>query len=326
MSSFSSRTLKPANIIASVSDISPGEPTVVGAAWRYRAVVLVVLLAFLGAGLVYAEARGPVYTATASLELEDPHSAPVFANPTNQPPDRYVGDQVTVLKSADVAQAAALAGTKQKPPIHLTPEYVSAHLAVTDSPLSGSLVQLTFTANAGTTAMAGVDAVVTAYEAVVRTAVEAQLSSVLSQIDNELTSINAQLTAVQARLAGPARPDQQALVQQEQALFARQAVLSQKKDQVVVDAASPTPGVALYLPAQKYVHTSKLVADLPILGLAAILGLLVGVSAAYLFASRRRTFLGRTEPEAVLNAPLVSEIPRFDHAKSALPAADAAGP
>jgi len=28
----------------------------------------------------------------------------------------------------------------------------------------------------------------------------------------------------------------------------------------------------------------------------------------------------------VLNAPLVSEIPRFDHAKSALPAADAAGP
>jgi Mrp family chromosome partitioning ATPase len=296
----------------------------VGSAWRHRVIVSASILAFLAAGLIYAEARGPVYSAIASLVLEDPHSAPVFANPDNEPTATYIADQVNVLKSPDVALAAAVAGTRGSPPVHLSATYFSAHTSLTDDPLNGNLVQITFIASDATTALAGIDAFVTGYESVVRAAVDAQLSSVLSQLDTELTSINAQLLPLQARLAGRAPPDQQALVQQEQALLARAAILTQKRDQVAVDVASPTPGVAQYLPAQSAVHTPKLVAALPILSLTVVVGLLIGVAAAYVLAFRRRAFLTRTEPEAVLNAPMVGEIPRFDPSVLPLPTVDAA--
>jgi Mrp family chromosome partitioning ATPase len=303
-----------------VSDISPGEPTLVSAAWRYRAVVLAVVAACLAAGLVYAEARGPVYSASASLVLRDPRSAPVFANPTNQAPDRYVGDQVTVLKSTDVAIAASTAAAKQNPPIHLSPDSFSTHTSVSDAPLSSNLVSLTFTASDATTAVAGIDAIVTGYEAVVRTALDAQLATVLAQIDSELTSINAQLGPIETALARSAPPNQAALQQQQQALLGRAAVLSQKRDQVMVDSTSPTPGVALYLPAMKATHSSSLLAALPVLSLALVAGLLVGVGAAYALASRRRIFVSSTEPESVLNAPLVGDIPGFDPSVSPIPA------
>jgi Mrp family chromosome partitioning ATPase len=149
--------------------------------------------------------------------------------------------------------------------------------------------------------------------------VDAQLSSVLSQIDSELKSINDQLGSLVATLARPAQPNQQALIQQEQALVASAAVLSQKRDQVRVDATNPTPGVALYLAAKTAVHSSKFVVALPVLSLALVAGLLAGVGTAYVLASRRRVFVSSTEPEAVLNAPLVSEIARFDPAATQLP-------
>jgi Mrp family chromosome partitioning ATPase len=298
----------------------PGEPTLAGAAWRYRFLVLVAVVAFLAAALVYAVARGPVYSATATLELLDPHSASVFASSSGQPPDRYVGDQITVLKSPQLAAAAAALGSAKKPPLGLSADYFSTHTMVSGTPSTGSLVQLTFTARDAATALAGVDTVVTSYENVVRAALDSQLSAVLSQIDAELTSINAQLGPIGTALARPAPPNQAALQQQQQALLSSAAVLSQKRDQVMVDSTSPTPGVVLYLPPKTPTHTSSLLAALPVLSLALIAGLVVGVGAAYVLAFRRRVFLSRTEPESVLNAPLVGDIPGFDPTVSPIPA------
>jgi uncharacterized protein involved in exopolysaccharide biosynthesis len=102
-----------------VSTISVGEPTLVSAAWRYRLLVLVAVLGFAGAGVIYAEARGAAFTATAAMVLQNPLSDPVFANPTSQPPDRYVGDQVSVLKSPQLAASAAALGAAEHPPLGL---------------------------------------------------------------------------------------------------------------------------------------------------------------------------------------------------------------
>jgi Mrp family chromosome partitioning ATPase len=270
--------------------------------------------------VIYALVRPPVYSGTATLALVDPHSAPVFANASGQAPDRYVGDQITVLKSPQLAAIAAALGAAKKPPLGLSADYFSTHTMVSGTPATGSLVQLTFTARDPATALAGVDTVVTSYENVVRAALDSQLSAVLSQIDAELTSINAELGPVEKTLGGPAPANQAALIQQEQALIARAAVLSQKRDQVVVDFNHPTPGVALYLPAKSAVHGSRVAEDLPVLSLALVAGLLVGVGTAYVLASRRRVFLSRIEPESVLSAPLVSEIPRFDPSVSPIPA------
>jgi Mrp family chromosome partitioning ATPase len=296
-----------------VSELRAGEPTLAGAAWRYRVMVLAAVLVFLGAGVAYAEVRGASYTATATMVLQDPHSDPVFGNANSQAPERYTADQITVLKSPQLASAAAAVGAADHPPLGLSADDFSAHTVVSGTPLNGNLVQITFSARDQRTAVAGVDAIKTAYEQTVSAAVSAQLSSLLKQIDTQLASINEQLSSVSSRPVG-ASPSSQA------ALAARRDTLNAKRDQVVVDAASGSNGVALSLPAQAATHSSKLLAAAPILALAMMLGLVLGVIAAYLRASRSRVFMGRDEPHLVVNGPLVAEIPRFDRAHP-LPAA-----
>jgi Mrp family chromosome partitioning ATPase len=305
-----------------VTTISVGEPTVVGAAWRYRLLVLAAVVGCVGAVGVYAETRPAVYSALGTMVLRDPHSAAVFANSTGQAPDRYTGDQIAVLKSPQLAAAAAAVGAAEQPPLGLTADDFTKDSVVAGTPLSGNLVQVTFTASKQATALAGVDAIKTAYEKTVHDAVSADLATLLAQIDTELSSIDGQLTHTAAQLVThPAAADQQSLTQQQTALTARRDTLTAKRDQVAVDAASGSNGVDLYLPPQTTTHNSKLVAALPLLAVAAVLGLLVGVLSAFVLASRRRLFRGRDEPEAVLGAPLLAEIPQFGPAHP-LPAAD----
>jgi len=255
------------------------------------------------------------------MVLQDPHSDPVFASSTSQPPDRYTNDQIAVLQSPQLAAAAAVVGAAKNPPLGLSPDDFSNHTLVSGAPLNGNLVQIAFTAGDEATALSGVDAIKTAYEQTVHHAVSAQLSSLLAVIDAELTSINSQLAGLAAQLTGPPPSNSPALVEQQAALITRRDTLTAKRDQVVVDASSGSNGVALYLPPATTTHSSKLVTALPILGLAAVLGLVVGVLAAYLLASRRRIFRGRHEAESVLGAPLVAEIPGFGRSNP-LPAAD----
>jgi Mrp family chromosome partitioning ATPase len=290
-----------------VGTISAGEPTLAGAAWRYRLLVVAAVVALVGVGVIYAEVRPAAYGATATMVLQDPHSSPVFAGSTGEAPDRYVGDQITVLKSPQLAAAAAAVAAAKKPPLVISADDFSAHTVVSGTASNGNLVQVTFTARNAATALAGVDAIKTAYENTVRDAVNSELSSLLAQIDGEVASINAQLA--------------RATAQQQAGLLARRDTLNAKRDQVVVDASSGSNGVTLYLAPQTTTHSSKLVTALPILSVAAVLGLVGGVLAAYVLASRRRIFSGRDEPESLLGAPLVAEIPRFARSHP-LPAAD----
>jgi Mrp family chromosome partitioning ATPase len=304
-----------------VGTISVGEPTLAGAAWRYRLLVLVTVIGFVGVGTIYAEVHGAVYSATATMVLQDPHSDPVFANSTSQPPERYTSDQIAVLKSPELAAAAAAVGAAKKPPLHLTAADFTAHTVVAGTPTSGNLVQVTFTSSDEPTALGGLDAIRTAYQQTVHNAVSAQLASLLAQIDSELAAINTELAGLAAKLTGPAQPNQQALVQQQSALITQGQTLSAKRDQVMVDAASGSNGVSLYLAPTAATHSSKLVAALPLLSVAAVAGLALGLLAAYVLASRRRVFRGRDEPASVLGAALVAEIPRFGRSHP-LPAAD----
>ena len=187
--------------------------------------------------------------------------------------------------------------------------------------MNGNLVQISFNAGDQQTALGGVDAIKTAYERTVRDAVSSQLAVLLAQIDSELSSINAQLSAVAAELAAPTPANQPALAQQQAALVARRDTLNAKRDQVVVDASSGANGVALYLAPRTATHSSTLGAALPVVAVAAVVGLVVGILAAYVLASRRRIFRGREEPEALIGAPLIAEIPRF-HRAHRLPAVD----
>ncbi len=306
-----------------VNTISAGEPTVVGAAWRYKLLVLFAVLIAVAAGVVYAEARPQLFSATGTMVLQDPHSDPVFATSTGEPPDRYTADQVTVLKSPQLAAAAASVGNNMSPALGLAADDFSAHTVVAGTPSNGNLVTVTYNGSEEQTSLRAVDAIKTAYEQTVHNSVSSQLSTLLSEIDGQLSSINSQLSTVATQLAAPSASNPPGLAATQTALLARRDALNAKRDQVVVDAASGSNGVALYLAPSSATHASRLLSAAPILAVAAVIGLIVGLGTAYALASRRRLFRGREEPEIILGAPLVAEIPRF-HRAHPLPAADGA--
>lgn len=88
----------------------------------------------------------------------------------------------------------------------------------------------------------------------------------------------------------------------------RRSQLALRRDQLKVDAALTSTGIALISPArsaEEAVGTSRASA----MGLLA--GLLLGSALAFALANRSQRFTHRTEPELVLNAPLLAEVPDF---------------
>jgi hypothetical protein len=91
-------------------EISPLEPTVLAAMWRYRWLVLASVAGAAVLSLVYSGTRPTEYEATASLVVEDPRESGVFQSLSGARPERYVADQVEILRSTVVAQRASEIG------------------------------------------------------------------------------------------------------------------------------------------------------------------------------------------------------------------------
>lgn len=108
-----------------------------------------------------------------------------------------------------------------------------------------------------------------------------------------------------------ASSERQALLEEQSRQVDRRARLLIRRDEISVDAELAPDTVALVQPAL----TAELLSGLGLarlLAVALILGVGAGVGMAYLLSTWRRSFSARGEPEAVLNAPLVSDIPDFD--------------
>ncbi len=119
------------------------------------------------------------------------------------------------------------------------------------------------------------------------------------------------------------RPDLTSLQQQQGAAIQRLTALEARRDQLVVDAELAGGGVVLFSPARRAQQPES--GTVRWIGLGMIAGLLAGTGAAYVLALRRRRITVRTEPEALLDAPLLAEVPHFGADRSPLPVADAPG-
>ncbi|HSJ70573.1 MAG TPA: AAA family ATPase [Acidimicrobiia bacterium] len=101
----------------------------------------------------------------------------------------------------------------------------------------------------------------------------------------------------------------------------RLSELQSRRDQLAVDADLVSSGVVFFSPAE--------VAEPAGAGLFVVLGAMVGMVigsiVAVFLAGRRRAFTTRTEPELVLGARLLSDIPNFkeERVRSILPVVDA---
>ncbi len=141
------------------------------------------------------------------------------------------------------------------------------------------------------------------------------------QIDADLASIGQQLINLQTAGAIETQdPVVGELVQRRQTEVANRDLLRQQATQAKVDTQVAGSGVILASeavdatppPQREFIRN---------IGLAGALGLMMGIGSAYYFALRKRSFTIKTQPEVVLRAPLLAEVPDFrdEKIRSVLP-------
>lgn len=106
-------------------------------------------------------------------------------------------------------------------------------------------------------------------------------------------------------------PDQRGLLEEQARQVDRRATLLTLRDEIAVDAGLAPDAIALVQPATEAERLDGLGLS-RILAVAIILGLAIGVALAYFLDVKRRTITGRSEPEAVIGARLLADVPDFE--------------
>jgi Mrp family chromosome partitioning ATPase len=137
-------------------------------------------------------------------------------------------------------------------------------------------------------------------------ATELRRESVLLEIDD----ISTQLRVLEqvTRLEGTP-PEIAALLERQKRTIARLDELADQRDRYRVDEQLVGQGVGSTTTATFATRIATDLARLVVAG--AFLGLLLGSGLAYILALRRRSITDRAQPELVLAAPLIAEVPNF---------------
>lgn len=356
------------------------EPTPLAAAWRYRWIVIASTLLFGLLGWWYAD-NSETWTATSTLEVQDPRSSIVFDQALRLDPARYVANQIEIIKSRAVAQEAVSLLAPVDPPVNIDVAQLVANISVSAAD-STDLISITFSDPAPGVTIAVANAIADAYQSTSQSSAEATFADALTELDVSIAERELELEAIRTQIdalrepeadrlaletslqgalgevlgfvlpaadaspeelaAGSAQLDQLRqrveILQLALAGFgeeelagqlenelgdvrSRLSALQLRRDQLAVDAELAGNGVIFNNPAVTATQSGSTI----LLVLGVLTGLVIGAAIAQSLTRRRRNFRHRREPQDVLNANLISDIPIFgdERLATALPTRDA---
>lgn len=324
------------------------EPSLAGALRRHWLLALAVLVVCGGGGVAYAKLQAKTYGATASVAIPSPPSQSLGAA-TN--PAQYQADQLTLLQSPKVAEAATRALRRQFPRDRVAEPAIVANLTVTPPAAAASVASglgsadalVSITLSGPRLAAAAANDVVEAYKAARTQGITSEANSAIANLDAsinrdraELDSVNRQLAGVDQQIAaaqakqqaanqaqineglhaspiGPPPPNasQVQLQGQQTSLDNQIAGLVRARDQRQVDEQAALAVPVDILPA---LPSSKPNSPSPLKygGIGAIVGIMLAAGLSYVLALVRPRFGDRRSPEAVFGAPLLGDVPRFE--------------
>jgi Mrp family chromosome partitioning ATPase len=276
-------------------------PGVLASLARYRLVVVAATL--LGALTAYLVASAlPVeYKAEAILILRDPGAAGVLSGSSGstQDADRQaaVSKQADIMTSTVVLQRALeLLGSSQ------TIAEVRKQLGIQPSK---DFTGITIDARAGDASAARdlANAVGVAYQQVSNKLTSSAARRAIAGIDKLVTRLQAEVDST------PAAPDG-GLTSRQQALTSQIADLKQRQQDITTELAVNPSGVELFEQAALPEAPARPQPELFAL-LGGLLGAVGSGSWAWWAAARNQRAERRDDPERILGAPLLGEVPRF---------------
>ncbi len=182
------------------------EPTLVGAAWRYKWLVLATTLVFTALAWWYASST-QAWTATATIAVQDPRSSIVFDVNSKLSPERYVADQIQIAQSRSVANRALEQLATYDPPIIIDSEEMLSNITV-DAAEATDILTISYADPDPATAVIVANELATAYRAVSSEGAQATFEDALSELDrsiaqrvDELNEVGDQLDTVKQSTA-----------------------------------------------------------------------------------------------------------------------------
>lgn len=291
--------------------------------WRHKWLVLGATLLFGALGWGVSQLQPTMYSAQASVLLDDPRSSSVFdeRRQTVLDPARYVRNRAEFMTSTAVLDAAS--GDVDG---RLSAEEIRSRVTVTPA-RELDLVTIDALDSTPMGAAELANAIVTAYEQVVTQESTASAAETTEQLAASRKNLQGQIDSLEKSIADAAEDDTELIVglnAQRTALATQVLSLDSQIDQITVDAALYGSGVQLFeqaeapaSPAQPRPFGAALV--------AAFLGLLAGLALAWWRTEHRQNADDRLDPAHALGIPLLGEVPDFSAAglSGTLPAHDA---
>lgn len=350
--------------------------TVLGSAWRHRWFVVSMLVIGAILGLTASVARSTSYKATASLVVTSNTDAKTTGTVIDANPERYVADQVAILKLPTVTNRAAQIATEELRaqndptlPAEVTADEIRAAESIAN--VTGTnLINVSASSGNRTVARVMADSLARAYQSVrsdqsqstgggsvesLQAALDANQKS-LADVDRQISDLRVaaggvgvdeqyrkvlqQLNAGATGTAGSVDaaanaidalqkverqlPEFAPLYSRRDALLAQVTSLQSQIDNAKGQPTGSSSNVVVFSPAEEPTSAASLGKG-SLAALGAIFGALGGVALSYWRDVRKREVVSSATPAAILDAPLIAEVPdlRAERLRGLLPVIEA---
>ncbi len=166
---------------------------------RYWWLMGLILIAAAGLGLLFANSQPGSYDATAALIVEDSRASTLFevtdlGRPSTQASERYLADQVEILRSGEIAESAS-----QSLDGEFSARYILGNTTISGD-LNSNLIEVKFSAQSPEGAQAGANAVALAYQELRRRQVQETATIALAKVEALLVSIDADIAELDLQI------------------------------------------------------------------------------------------------------------------------------
>lgn len=275
-------------------------PTLFAAMARYRYAIAAIVAVALVLGYVGSSARQTTFEATATLFLSE---SAIFGDDGSVDPTRKIQQEANRLQSRSVFDRAV----EELEGVYTRDELIE--LVVVEPDAGTGVIEVTGSAGTPELAAEIANAMAAAYQAFSRQAVQAQVTDAQDVLTRQADSLTERVEELQAQV--DARPSDAAPRRRLEAVQSQLLDLQSRMSEMTADAALYGSGVADVEPAIPPLEPTspKPARDAVLAGLLAFA--LASAVAFWRAGSAARARLDTTE---LLGAPLLAEIPQFDHA------------